>query len=80
MSEADSASEWISVRAACAILRCGEETVRKLCRRRQITHRQHGYGTVPRYELLRRDVLALREAQIVPCDTSPTIATITTDT
>lgn len=80
MSEADCGSEWISVRAACAILRCGEETVRKLCRRRKITHRQHGYGTVPRYELLRRDVIALREAQIVPRDTGPRVATITADT
>lgn len=65
MSAPDSYPEWISVRAACAILRCGEETVRKLCRRKKLTHRQHGYGTVPRYELLRRDVLALREAQVV---------------
>lgn len=65
MTEEVHGADWIPVSVAARILRCGHETVRGLVRRGKLRHRNRGFGTVPRYEVSRADVNALRDAREV---------------
>ena len=58
-----SEAEWLDVSVAARTLRCGRDTVLRLVRRGKLRARNRGLGTVPRYEVARADVAALRRAQ-----------------
>lgn len=56
-------SQWLDVAVAARALRCGRDTILRLVRRGKLRARNRGLGTVPRYEVARSDVAALRRGQ-----------------